>query len=253
MISGQAVKNSALLRRNKVIKKLTVLILSVWLLCQALPAHSSYRLTELIDTPTARSVDFGSYLLMFRLYGTGSVTGRLQYGIIMQNLTLGVSINAENMVGDSTIKLRRPYLYGKIPFYSGDHIWPAISIGFDEQGYGEFRSDDTYQYSPLGFFVAMSKYGIVPGLNLNFGVNTNHGISSAADQGVSGFTGIDFMLGPEFMLLAEGRDINEDGGQINLGAKYLLRPELSFELSFIDLAANPGPSRILKIVYSGDF
>ncbi len=235
------------------IKKATVLVLSGWLLFQASPAVSSYRLTELIDTPTANAVDFGSYILMFRLYGPGSVVGRLQYGIIMQNLTLGLSLNAENVVGHGDVNLRRPYLYAKIPFYSGDNFWPAVSFGFDEQGYGEYSKKDTYEYPPLGFFVVASKYGVLPGLNLNLGVNTNHGIPSADDQGVTGFTGIDFMLGPEFMALAEFKDIDKDGGKVNLGIKYLLSPELSFELNFIDLGGKSGPSRILKIMYRGYF
>jgi hypothetical protein len=207
---------------------------------------------EAIDTPTANSIELGSYSFSLRLYKQGSILARLYYGIIMRNLTLGLSIDGENIVGTGTVKPRRPYLFIKLPLYTGDETWPILSLGFDEQGLGDYNDDiNEYEIKPMGFFVVLTKEGIAPGLNVSIGANANYSLLKDAERKIYGFCNANFMVGPEFMLLAELKEFVAWDSYLNLGAKYLLTPELNFEFSALNVGGNSGePERIIRVTYT---
>jgi hypothetical protein len=235
-------------RSNGVKKILPVLIV----LCGCANAiFAQEHIIDVIDTPTANSVEFGSFDLSFRLYDRGSILTRLFYGIIMKNLTLGLSFDAENVVGTGDIEPRRPYLYVKLPLYTGNSVWPGISLGFDEQGFGAYDEDEEqYRFRAMGFFLVLTKKGVVPGLNIGAGVNADY---SGPDEKIRGFVNTDFMIGPEFMILAEVKEIDEEGAYSNVGAKYLLSPDLNFEFSVLNIGGQGDAERILRVTYKGTF
>jgi len=207
-------------------------------------------IVDIIDTPTASSVEFGSYDFSIRFYDGGSVLARLFYGIIMDNLTLGLSFDAGNFVGTGTVDPRRPYLYVKFPLYSGSGLLPAISLGFDEQGRGAYDEDSSeYQFAPMGFFLAMTSMGIIPGLNLGGGINSDY---SQESEVLKGFINADFTLGPEFMLLGEINSIGYNA-YANAGFRYLLTPDISFEFAVRNIGTGPEAERILMGSYRGRF
>ncbi|MGM0441905.1 MAG: hypothetical protein ACQEQC_05755 [Elusimicrobiota bacterium] len=217
-------------------------------------SSASGDLVEVIDTPTANALDFESYRLSFRLYGEGSIMTRLFYGIVMEDLTLGLSFNTENIIGSRTPGIQRPYLYVKFPFYVTESSWPAISVGFDEQGYGNYiGSKKGYQFSPMGFYLVLTQRGVVPGLDISAGINSDYSLYEDAQEYVKGFANVSYMLGPEFVLLSEVKDIGQWEAQLNAGAKYILSQKLNFEFSVLNLAGPEKPERILKLNYSGDF
>ncbi len=209
--------------------------------------------TEIIDTPTASPVEFNSYSLSFRFYRGGSILTRLFYGMIMQDLTLGLSFDAENVVGTGKVEPRRPYIYVKLPIYSGGGRWPALSLGFDEQGFGKYDDkDELYQYPPAGFFLVATAGGVAPGLNLGAGVNAEYTSAEGASEKITGFANFDFTVGPEFMFVGEVRSLgNSSAG--NAGFRYLLRPELHFEFAVINIGGRGDPERILRATYKGAF
>ncbi|MDA3793345.1 MAG: hypothetical protein PF545_06835 [Elusimicrobia bacterium] len=218
------------------------------------PALSLEGDVEIIDTPTAESVGFGSYDLSFRLYDRGSIMARLLYGIIMKDLTLGLSFDAENVVGAGEVKAHRPYLYIKLPLYTGGYKWPAVSVGFDEQGLGRYDdTDKIYQFNPMGFFMVMTKTGMGPGLNMGAGINADYSITKTDDTGLKGFVNASYTLGPEFMMLAEVRDIYSWSSYVNAGARYMLTPELHFEFSALNIGGIGKVERIISVNYSGRF
>lgn len=207
-------------------------------------------IVDVIDTPTASSVEFGSYDFSIRFYDGGSILTRLFYGIIMENLTLGLSFDAGNFVGTGTINPRRPYLYIKFPLYSGRGVLPKISLGFDEQGRGVYDEDsEEYQFAPMGFFLSMTSMGLFPGLNVGGGVNSDY--SQDRDR-IKGFLNADFTLGPEFMLLGELNSIGYDA-YLNAGFRYMLSPDISFEFGVRNIGSGPEAERILRGSYSGRF
>ncbi|MFH1415629.1 MAG: hypothetical protein ABIH89_06040 [Elusimicrobiota bacterium] len=212
------------------------------------------QIIEVIDTPTATSKELGSYTIAIRLYDEGSLLTRLYYGIIVTNLTLGLSFDAENVVGSGEVKPRRPFLYIKIPLYPGSRKWPAISIGFDEQGLGDYNEDDEeYMIPPTGFFMVFTKTSFMTGLNFSLGANANYNFQKDAEKKLKGFCNADFMLGPEFMLLAEVKEITTWDSYFNFGAKYMVNHQLDFEFSVLDIGERIATERIIRINYSGEF
>jgi len=211
-------------------------------------------LVDVIDTPTANSVGMGEYSVGFRLYDRGSILTRLYYGIIMRNLTLGISFDAENVVGTGDVDPRRPYLYIKLPLYSGDQSWPAVCFGFDEQGFGRYiDAIDEYRFPPMGFFLVMTKIGLVSGLNAGAGVNADYTLRSDVEKKIKGFFNFDFMMGPEFMLLGELKSVGAEQAYGNAGIKYLLNPDLHFEFSVLNIGGEGDMQRIIRITYTGMF
>ncbi|MBN2406245.1 MAG: hypothetical protein JXJ19_00980 [Elusimicrobia bacterium] len=212
-------------------------------------------IVDVIDTPTAASVELGSYAFSMRLYDQGSIMTRLYYGIIMNNLTLGLSFDAENVVGTGDINAHRPYLYIKFPLYTGDYTWPALSMGFDEQGLGVYNDEtDQYPIPPLGFFFVATKKGLLSGLNLGSGLNANYSLIDDAEEKIQGFVNLDYTLGPEFMLLAELKEISSGNKpRFNGGAKYMLNPSLHFDFAVLNIGGSYTTERIVRVTYRGEF
>lgn len=215
-------------------------------------AFCQQEISEVIDTPTANSIGLGSFSCSTRLYGGGSILTRLFYGIIMDGLTLGLSFDAENVIGTEDINPHRPYLYIKFPLYRGNQKWPVIGLGFDEQGLGAYDEDtDKYQVLPMGFFLVFTKLGLTTGLNFSVGANANYSVVPDTEERILGFCNADFMLGPEFMLIAEVKEITAWDSFVNAGARYFLNPELSFEFSGLNLGSRNGKTeRIIKVTYT---
>ncbi|NLB35600.1 MAG: hypothetical protein GX817_07340 [Elusimicrobia bacterium] len=213
-------------------------------------AERPLHIVDVIDTPTASSVEFGSYDFSVRFYDGGSLLARLFYGIIMDNLTLGLSFDAGGFVGTGNVSMRRPYLYVKFPLYSGKGLIPAICLGFDEQGRGAYDEDsEKYKFAPMGFYLAMTSMGVLPGLNLGGGINSDY---SQKPETLKGFLNLDFTLGPEFMLLGEVNSIGHNA-YVNAGFRYLLTSDISFEISLRDIGSGSETERILMGSYRSRF
>lgn len=234
--------------------KKVFLILFLFTLPAINAAGSQSHIVDVIDTPTASSVDFGSYSISFRLYDQGSILTRLFYGIIMKNLTLGLSFDTENIIGSKDMKPRRPRLYIKLPLYDGNYTWPALSVGFDEQGFGIYNdNNEEYQFLPMGFFLVFTKMDIAPSLNVGLGVNADYSLRQDADEKIKGFVNADYTVTPKFMLLAEGKSLGQDVVWGNLAAKYMLNPDLHFEFAVLNLGGRGKIERILRVTYNGMF
>ncbi len=229
-----------------------LIILAVFIVIFNSSAHSS-QTVEVIDTPTAHAIDFETYDLSFRLYDQGSILTRLFYGMIIKNLTLGLSFDAEGVVGTGDVDIRRPYLYVKIPVYGGSRKWPAISVGFDEQGTGKYNEEEeAYQYPPTGFFLVMTQKYLAPGLDVSAGVSADYSSDGDKSEEVTGFVNSTFMLGPDFMLMAEGKAIGGDA-YVNAGFRYNLEDFLSFDFGVTGIMNEDKEERILRVIYRGAF
>jgi hypothetical protein len=217
------------------------------------PGICQQHIAEVIDTPTATAIDLGSYSFSTRLYSEGSILTRLYYGIIMEGLTLGLSFDAENVIGSKEVNVNRPFLFIKFPLYTGDQKWPVVSVGFDEQGLGDYDEEEKlYKTAPMGFFIVLTKLGLAPGLNFSMGANANHSLLRNAPEKILGFCSSDYMISPEFMLLAEVKEITAWNSYLNVGAKYFMNQELNFEFSALNIGGRNGdwPERIIKVTYT---
>ncbi len=235
-------------------KIIIVLILGTLVSVSSARRSGAGELIEAIDTPTANALKFETYRLSFRLYGEGSILTRLFYGIIMEDLTLGLSFDAENIIGSRTPGAQRPYLYVKMPLHISNTAWPSFSVGFDEQGYGNYISNKKgYQFSPMGFYLVFTQKGLAPGLDISGGINSDYSLYEESEEYIKGFANVMYMLGPEFVLLSEVKDLNNWDASVNAGVKYILSQELNFKFSVLDIGGTDKAERILKLNYSGEF
>lgn len=234
-------------------KKMCLILFLLFALPAVSAAESQAHIIEVIDTPTVSLVDFGSYLISFRLYGQGSILYRLFFGTIMKNLTLGLSFDTENIISTGNIRLRRPSLYVKVPLYDGDYTWPAISTGFDEQGMGRYDDEAKgYQFLPMGLFLIFTKMDLEPGLNVGLGVNADYLLRRGPAK-IKGFVNADYTMSPKFMLLTEVKSIGSDATYGNIAVKYMFNLDLHFEFAMLNMGGSGGIERILRITYKGMF
>ena len=133
-----------------------------------------------------------------------------------------------------------------LPLGQDDDPW----ISPFERILGVYDEDiEEYQTPPMGFFLVLTKMGLTTGLNVSCGINANYSLVSNVEKKILGFCSADFMLGPEFMLLMEVKEIVAWDSYLNAGAKYLLTPELDFEFSVLDIGGRIETERIIKVTY----
>lgn len=245
---------------------------------------------NLIDTPTAKILEKGSYYLNFRFYQQGGLLIQGKAGLT-EKLTIGASYGGTGVIGTETIKgnpepaFSIKYKLGE----EGENLPFDVSFGYDGQGYGKYyREGDEiiingqakkltrsfYQINSKGFYLALTKK--VKNSNLIFSGGFNFSLEDDPGKaGISLFMGGEFKATPKLIIKLEYnngfheaikyKDIVKDysgdenlrkaGGEINIGFKLLYTKELSLELDFKDLShryANSG-NRIFQITYTGEF
>jgi hypothetical protein len=188
----------------------------------------SGELARLVDSPTAGLVDKGRFAVDIRLFPEGGVVGQLQAGI-MRRLTIGLSFGGEGVIGNDPVDwYPRVEAAARYRVLEESEALPALTLGYETQGYGP-RAGDRYQVKSKGFFVAASK-NYVSGLG-QFGVHTgiNWSRESDDDDGANGWIGIDKTINEELSVVAEydfGLNDNDDDslgsgrGFLNAGAYF---------------------------------
>jgi len=209
---------------------------------------------DLIDTPTPEITEQGGYNVNFRFYsmedkGDSSKNGLLVglfFGVL-QHMNLGVYLDTENIIGNNDIKLRRPRLFVKFRLFRGTERLPAIGVGYDDQGYGEYE-DGKYEQREKGFFIVLCKENFVRNLEVCTGVNGYDFDRFRVRGFVSLFSKVNESVIPmlEFDNLGGGRD-----NRINMGIRYFITPSLNIEIDGRDIANEF--DRVFRIGYMSVF
>ena len=145
---------------KKIIYKNILFIFLSLVLCQS--SHP-YPPLYLITIPTSGVLPYGNYSLEGLLIDEGGIVPRLSIGI-SQKLTLGVSWGIQNLIGDSQISFNKDYpeYHFKYRIFDEDLVKPALVLGFDSQGRGEYRkiidiqtqeSFYRYQHKSFGYYL----------------------------------------------------------------------------------------------------
>lgn len=204
-----------------------------------------------IDTPTAGMLPRGAFDFDMRTYPIGGVQASLRIGLT-DRFTVGVGYGASKLLADVDpdwnprlefiIKLR---LHEEV---AGDNL-PAISVGFNSLGYGNYDSDsDRYQVKSAGFHVVFSKnfksYENPAGLH--WGVN--YSLENDEDNDPDVFLGFNTDVGPNMIFLTEyDLAINDNKryevyglgrGFLNMGLAWYITDDLSLELDLKNLLRN---------------
>ncbi|MFH1540351.1 MAG: hypothetical protein ABID79_00620 [Elusimicrobiota bacterium] len=208
---------------------------------------------SIIDVPTAEVVEYSNYDLSFRLYGMGGVLSKMNFGVF-KPINIGISLDVDKLIGfgNQEIDTRPPAILFKIQIFRGGLKLPAISIGYDGQGYGTYSSSDTekYQYREKGIYIVLTREYLIPGLEISFGSN----IFDFDKDSAYGFIGTNFSIENRVLLLAECDNIKKAAqNRANLGMKLFVADNLDVEIAGRNLFKGTQSERIVIINYTGKF
>ncbi len=236
---------------------------------------------QLIDLPTASILQSGDIRASIRLFEQGGALGRLSVGV-SKRIMFGVSYGGLEVLGESD----------KIDWYNNpgvhfcyrlieetrQHTIPAVVIGFDSQGYGQYLPKssndaaqdsslfyDRYKYKSRGFYLVASKslswiwdVGIHAGINMSLENDDDDkdpdifmGMNVILTRDLSVFSEYDFASNDD-----EKRGKNNAKGYLNAGVRWAFSGKMFLEFAFKNLLADDDPyhpggqkSRIIKFVY----
>lgn len=155
-------------------KRILFTLTTLLLICGLNPAFGQQmQPTMLIDTPTAGTLDRGSYDVGLRLYANGGVLGDISVGL-SSRLMFGISFGGENIIGEGDIHWNpNPGIHLRYRMIDETIALPAFTVGFNSQGYGAYlKSAKRYTVKSRGFFLVASKnYAFLGDLSFHGGVN----------------------------------------------------------------------------------
>lgn len=211
---------------------------------------AKYEYRQLIDMPTAGIMERGSVGLTTELLPFGTLIAKVEAGIF-DNISIGLSYGGSNIVGSG-----KPDWY---PFPPGVNfrfrvmdetvLIPALTLGFDTQGKGQyFKDEKRFGIKAPGIFAAASKnFAMLGYLSLHGTVNYSVLEDKDGDNFVNLIIGAEKTLGSSFSFLIEynfafnDNSTNEFGdgkGYLNLGVRWSVAPGVTAGFDLRDLLEN---------------
>ena len=248
-------------------------------------SNQPYPPINLVTIPTAGTLPKGYFSFENTFMNNGSILPKFSIGIT-DNFTLGMSFGVSNFIGNGIIKKHKSYPEVQIKYrvYDETETVPAVVIGIDTQGRGEYYekyknpSQETlslnrYEQKSLGFYIVMSRNWTALGnFGFHFGLNKNLTEADDTDDDINIFFGFDKELNKSFSIYGEynfARDddkYNDDiqeiiyrkgNGYLNAGLRWSATDNLMLEINVNDLSKNDRNSdamnRELKIIYFEQF
>ena len=277
------------MKKRLFVAKVSAIALFTSILCSTF-AQEMLQPVRLIDSHTAGVLPRASYDFECRIYPAGDPKygAGLNMGIevgVTNRLMIGISYGGEGIVGRGNVANFNyfPGLLIKYRLFEENFFFPAISFGYDHQGFGGNADTNQFDYrgyiykSP-GFFVAISKNYLLF-TKIQFGIHGAVNYSMEEIKNVkwpNGFAGIDLGLNDELSLVMEynlglnTRDPKPNKtalyarpfeGYLNLGLRWALSRNFLIEFDAKDVFENRkqknsstvGWTRELKIVYFSEF
>jgi hypothetical protein len=261
-------------------RKYLILVIVILLIIQILPGYSQNVADEtspfvrkmspinLIDAPTANFLDRKYFQLKLRVYHKGGMLGGLTVGLTSR-LMFGVSYGGQNIIGQGKVLWNEsPGVNLRYRLKFEDYRFPAISLGFDSQGFGTYYSEQKrYQIKSKGFYVVLSKnYFVLQDFGIHAGLNYS-GENRGDEKDINFFCGAHVMLDPELSLIWEydfaindndDKSLGSGKGYMNAAVRWFFASQLVIEFSVKNLLKNyraingeavPNSNRELKIIY----
>jgi hypothetical protein len=209
-----------------------------------------------IDSPTTKVLNYGSYDVSFRAFSDGGVHARLDFGVF-KFLNLGVSWEMGQFLGNKEIKAAVPSISVKFRIYEGDMTWPGVALGYDGQGYFYNTAyDGDFRQRGKGLYIVAGRELFFEGLLLDFGLNMN----DFSSPNLCAFINAMVPLYKESLfLLAEYDNISYfPEARLNLGVRFALTQSTDIDFVIRDCfgkkADDKVPNeRVFKISYTGKF
>jgi len=269
---------------------LVLMILLSFLLSQS---EQPYPPVNLVSIPTAGTMPKGYFSFENVFMNQGSIVPKFMIGIT-DNFMLGMSFGISHFIGSGDIEKFRSYPEVQIKYRLFDETdkIPAIVLGIDTQGRGEFTEIEwqdidgdgivdkehilnRYDQKSYGFYVAMSRnFSAFGNLGFHFGLNKNLSENDDRDDDINIFLGFDKEINRSFSLYGEynfardddaytGADSIDDildrkgRGYLNAGFRWSASNNLMIEMNINDISKNnlisDSINRELKIIYFESF
>ncbi|MFH1312843.1 MAG: hypothetical protein ABIJ00_06405 [Candidatus Eisenbacteria bacterium] len=232
---------------------------------------------RIVDFPTAGLLPRRGFRIETDIYADGGLLLSLSVGFA-RYFSFGISYGGYNVIGsDDPVMNPEPAVNLKARLIEESVLTPAIAIGFDSQGYGEFLDDkekygeERYLVKSRGVFAVASKnWELLGALSLHGGLS--YSLENTADNDLTVFAGLIKSFGGFLDLRAEydvatndneGKwEIVEDRGYLNASVVWHLNENFALSLEVRDVSAKDGLSqdgvedlrkwnRGLSIVYYG--
>ncbi len=207
---------------------------------------------RIIDAPTAAALPRGVFEIDARVYPAGGAQAALNIGVV-NRFMFGISYGAQNLVSNEKPKWNpRVEFFAKYKVLDENWYMPAIALGFETQGYGQYdRAFDRYTIKSKGFFGVLTKtynlQGFAAGFHGGLNYNPLEG-KKDGDKNPTFFVGQDTRVSNYFALLAEYDFAFDDDrnkqlfgrgwGYLNLGVRWLFSDNLWLEADFRDMFRN---------------
>jgi len=206
---------------------------------------------HLIDLPTAWPMPRAGFDLKVRAFGGGGALVALSVGV-SNEFMFGASYGGNHILGeDSLIWNRAPGILLRYKMIEESFALPAISIGFESQGYGPFIGGPKSRYTnkSRGFYAVGSKsYDFFEHLDFHGGVNYSLERTEDGTSPINFFMGGALAFNQDFELLAEydfavndTKDKEEFGsgnGYLNAGLRLNIKKVVYIELFLKNLTKN---------------
>ena len=240
-------------RDETTMKKISSLIIILFIYSQLFAqgtsgSNAKYEYRNLIDLPTAGILQKGFTGVSMDIMPNGVVVSKIEVGVF-EGFSFGISYGGSNIIGSGNIewyKLPGINIRGRI--IDESQTLPAITVGFDSQGKGNYNRDlDRYQIKSPGFFAAAAKnfeffgYLSLHGV-INYSLERNDG-----DKDIDIGVGFEKTLGGRVSLLGEydfgtndntGSSLGKGNGYLNMGLRWSVGEGLTLGLNFRDLLDN---------------
>lgn len=245
-------------------KVLLLIILSIPVFAQGTAGdRAKFEYRYLVDMPTAGILEKGVVGITSEILPNGVLIASIEAGVF-ENVSIGISYGGSNLIGSGNVDWYNwPGVVLRARLINETVLIPAIAVGFDSQGKGNYDdSSDRYAIKSPGFFAAVSKNFELLGYmgihgTVNYSLEGNDG-----DNFIDIRAGIEKTLGSSFSLIVEydfalndnNSDFGSGKGYLNAGVRW--SPGTGFTIGFDlrDLISNKSNSnnaadRSLKIEY----
>jgi hypothetical protein len=207
----------------------------------------------LIDAPTAGTLPRGHFNIGLRLYANGGALGNTDIGL-SNRFMLGISYGGNDIVSNVDPDWN-PRIGFSLKFRVIDEmeVFPAVAIGYTDQGYGAYSSEyDRYTFKSRGFYLVASRsfYFYKWTSSWHIGANYSRENDGDGDKQVNFFGGFDATFNYNLALLLEyDAALNDDRsgypeiagkgrGYLNSSIKWLFAENLEIEIILSDLLTN---------------
>ena len=220
--------------------------------------------TVVIDTPTAYTIEPGTYKISALAYDEGGAELKTIIGI-HNNIYLGMSFDIEHAIGKGDPNPNIPGVVAKLKFTDGFPSLPlGIAIGYDSFCGGsegrekEEKSDNELNRMRYGPYLVFTQPTFLFDAEqyLNYGIKTPTQPDYIPND-TSYFLGFDFPLSYSFRVKAEAERIywdfkDPEDWLFGVGLRYSYYEQLGLELDVV-FQKGEKPNRVLRIEYSNEF